>query len=175
MDQFHVLICYQFIPSRFETTLLVLFSCLLAHAKANNMWGAWLPVISFRSWQHILSLSGCLRAQISISQIQINLFPVSHQHCTFIINSQPVAISLLTEPDITFSLSPEQQCLALFFHTTCWVQWLQYRLHHTPNPFSLTALCPALCSLITNFSACPWSSPRTLWARRPNWWNYLCC
>lgn len=69
------------LPRRFNKTLLVLFSCLRANAKPNHIW-AWLPIISFTSWQHILSLSGCLRVHIYISQMQINLIPVSHHQLT---------------------------------------------------------------------------------------------
>uniref|UniRef100_A0A8C9YP92 Amyloid beta protein binding family A member 2 n=1 Tax=Sander lucioperca TaxID=283035 RepID=A0A8C9YP92_SANLU len=50
--------------------------------------------LSAPSDQRIVSLSGCLRVHIYISQTQINLSPASHQHCTTI-SSQPVAISLL--------------------------------------------------------------------------------
>lgn len=68
----------------------------------------------------------------------------SHQHWTSV-SSQPVAISLLypTQPVISISPSPEQQCLASFLHTACWLQLLLYPPYCTLDPFSLTALCPS--------------------------------
>lgn len=93
-----------------------------------------------------MSPSGCLKVHIYISQTQINLRPASHQLCTSI-SLLPVAISLLspTQSVIYTSPSPEQQCLALFLHTAHWLQWLQYALHRTPDPFNLTTLCVSPC------------------------------
>lgn len=56
--------------------------------------------------------------------------------------------------------------------------------HNTSSPvititFSTThlsiSLSPYLCLHINCRSTSPWLSPRTLWTRRPDWWNYFCC
>lgn len=104
---------------------------------------------------HDSTLCPRVGVHIYISQTQINLRPASHQLCTSI-SSLPVAISLLnpTQPVISTSPSPEQQCLALLLHTAHWLQWLRYALHRTPDPFNLTTLCPSLCHRINHSSLC---------------------
>lgn len=104
-----------------------------------------LPVCSFRSWQHIVSLSGCLRVHIYISQTQINLSPASHQLCASI-SAEPVAISLLSpsQPVIAFSSISRATALgsvSLTQHADC----SDYNTLSTArrSPFTLTVLCPS--------------------------------